>query len=136
MPFTLGSNSLRKMVRVHPDLVRVVHAAAELASGSLEFVVTCGARTLVRQAEMVRIGASHTMRSRHLPESNLSHQACAVDLAALVSGEVMWDWPLYHQLARLMRAAATAEHVPIGWGGDWSQTPDGPHFQLPWKDYP
>jgi peptidoglycan LD-endopeptidase CwlK len=126
----------RCLTGVHPDLVRVVRAAASLANGALEFTVTEGPRTLVRQTELVKIGASTTMRSRHVPEKNACRMACAVDLAALIAGEVRWDWPLYHQLAALMKAAATAESVPIEWGGDWPNFPDGPHFQLPWGSYP
>ncbi|WP_049613866.1 M15 family metallopeptidase, partial [Yersinia pekkanenii] len=26
--------------------------------------------------------------------------------------------------------------VPIEWGGDWKTLKDGPHFQLPHKEYP
>lgn len=132
----LSARAERCLAGVHPDLVRVVRAAAGLANGALEFTVTEGPRTLLRQTELVKCGASQTMRSRHLPESNLCHMACAVDLAALLGGEVRWDWPLYHQLAALMKAGATAEGVSIEWGGDWKTFPDGPHFQLPWSAYP
>jgi len=26
--------------------------------------------------------------------------------------------------------------IPIEWGGDWKSFPDGPHYQLPRKEYP
>lgn len=26
--------------------------------------------------------------------------------------------------------------VSVEWGGDWSSFRDGPHWQLPWKEYP
>ena len=26
--------------------------------------------------------------------------------------------------------------VPLEWGGDWENFPDGPHFQLPMSDHP
>jgi peptidoglycan L-alanyl-D-glutamate endopeptidase CwlK len=58
-----------------------------------------------------------------------------VDLAATVNGKVRWDWPLYAILASVMKQAALSEHVPIEWGGDWKMR-DGPHYQLPWKQYP
>jgi len=35
-----------------------------------------------------------------------------------------------------MKAAAQELEIAIEWGGDWQSFPDGPHFQLPWKDYP
>jgi peptidoglycan L-alanyl-D-glutamate endopeptidase CwlK len=115
------------MVGVHPDLVRVIERAA--TATSLEFVVTEGLRTKERQAQLVAVGASRTMNSRHLT----GH---AVDLAVRVDGEIRWDWPLYHRLADIVKAAAKVEGVPIEWGGDWKAFKDGPHFQLPKKEYP
>lgn len=121
----LSQRSLNNLKGVHPDLVKVVMLAATRA----EFVVTEGVRTLLRQSELVKAGASQTMKSRHLT----GH---AVDLAALVGGEVRWDWPLYTKLAVAMKSAATECGVPLEWGGDWESLRDGPHFQLPWKEYP
>ena len=72
---------------------------------------------------------SSDLASRHLT----GH---AVDLGVLVDGVVKWDWPLYDQLARTMKAAAAELHLPIEWGGDWKTFKDGPHFQLPKRTYP
>ena len=69
------------------------------------------------------------MNSRHLT----GH---AVDLGAWVGGTVRWDWPLYHKIAAAMKQAAKEEGVYLDWGGDWSNFPDGPHFQLNWGKYP
>ena len=49
---------------------------------------------------------------------------------------IRWDWPLYNRLGPLVQAAAVDCHVPIEWGGDWRDFKDGPHFQLPWENYP
>jgi peptidoglycan L-alanyl-D-glutamate endopeptidase CwlK len=54
----------------------------------------------------------------------------------MIGGTVRWDWPLYHQLAAVVKDAAKAENVPIQWGGDWRTFKDGPHWELPWKAYP
>ena len=79
-------------------------------------------------------GATTTLKSRHIPASNgLAH---AVDLGAYVDGEVRWDWPLYDQIGNAMKMAALEEEVEIEWGGDWRTFRDGPHFQLPWAEYP
>ncbi len=123
----LGDRSERNLVGVHPDLVKVVRHCAE--HGAMQFVVTEGVRTVVRQGELVKIGASQTMRSRHLT----GH---AVDCAVLVDGEIRWDWPLYHRLAAGMKVSAAIVGVPIDCGADWKGFPDGPHFQLPWGRYP
>jgi len=126
MTFALGAKSLARLEGVHPDLVRVVKRAIEITP--VDFTVTEGLRTVERQRALVAAGASQTMKSRHIT----GH---AVDLAALVMGEVRWDWPLYAKLAGAMKAAAKELAVPLEWGGDWKMK-DGPHFQLPWANYP
>lgn len=123
----LPERSLHRLTGVHNDLVRVVMLAAKQTD--LDFIVTEGMRTMEKQKLMVAKGASKTLNSRHLT----GH---AVDLAAMVGDEVRWDWPLYHRLAKTMKDAAAELGVPIEWGGDWRNFKDGPHFQLPWKEYP
>ena len=127
MSIILGQRSLSRLEGVHPDLVRVVKKAAALSS--LDFTVLEGLRTQARQKQLMDLGATRTMNSRHLT----GH---AVDLAPMVGGTVRWDWPLYHQLAVIVKEAAKAEKVPIQWGGDWRTFKDGPHWELPWKAYP
>lgn len=127
MSIILSSRSLARLEGVHPDLVRVVRRAA--ATSDLDFTVLEGLRTEARQRQLFREGATRTMNSRHLT----GH---AVDLAPMLDGKVSWDWPLYHRLAKIVKAAATAEQVPIQWGGDWRTFKDGPHWELPWKQYP
>ena len=127
MSIVLGQRSLSRLEGVHPDLVRVVKKAAALSS--LDFTVLEGLRTKERQKQLMDLGATRTINSRHLT----GH---AVDLAPMVGGTVRWDWPLYHQLAVIVKEAAKAENVPIQWGGDWRTFKDGPHWELPWKAYP
>ena len=116
---------------VHADLVKVVEKAAAGMPADLGFIITEGLRSLARQRQLFAAHATQTMRSRHLT----GH---AVDLAVYLSGpkDVRWDWPLYHKLAFVVKAAAAAVNVPIEWGGDWDTFKDGPHFQLPWASYP
>lgn len=128
MTFNLSKHSLDRLAGVHADLVKVVKRAIEISE--IDFCVTEGLRTRERQEQLVKAGASKTTRSRHLT----GH---AVDLAAMIDGEIRWDWPLYDKLAKAMKTAAAEElNVKIEWGGDWKTFKDGPHFQLPWKDYP
>jgi peptidoglycan L-alanyl-D-glutamate endopeptidase CwlK len=127
MTIVLGQRSLSRLEGVHPDLVRVVKKAVALSN--LDFTVLEGIRSVERQKQLVSQGASKTMNSRHLT----GH---AVDLAPMIAGEVRWDWPLYHKLAKIVKAAAADEKVPLQWGGDWRAFKDGPHWELPWKFYP
>lgn len=143
MPFALGAKSKERLKGVHPDLVRVVERAIQLTE--VDFSVIEGLRTAARQQQLVKSGASKTMRSRHLT----GH---AVDLAAVIDGEIRWDWGLYMKIAEAMRTASMDTKVPIRWGGTWKllsaingpitakvlsrSFPDGPHFELPSTTYP
>lgn len=125
--FTLSSKSINLLRGVHPDLVKVVKRAIQITD--IDFTVLEGLRTIERQKELVKKGASKTMNSRHLT----GH---AVDLAPLVNGQVSWDWPLYHRLEKVIKKAAKDVGVTIEWGGDWKSFKDGPHWQLPFSKYP
>lgn len=130
----LTERDRRRLEGVHPNLVKVIESAAEITT--LDFTVTEGIRTIEKQKTLVAKGASKTMRSRHIPEMNQCGSGCAVDLAAMLDGEIRWDWALYDQLAEFVKVAAEQEGVEIEWGGDWKTFKDGPHFQLPWAAYP
>lgn len=125
--FKLSQRSKDRLQGVHPDLVKVVEHAIEITT--VDFAVLEGLRTPERQKVLKEAGASQTLNSRHIT----GH---AVDLGAWVDGEVRWDWPLYSQIAKAMKAAAAELNIPIEWGGDWSRFKDGPHWQLPRKEYP
>ena len=107
--------------------MRVVKRAA--ATSDLDFTVLEGLRTVERQKELFAQKATKTMNSRHIT----GH---AVDLAPMIGGKISWDWPLYNRLSKIVKAAAVAEKVSITWGGDWRTFKDGPHWELPWKQYP
>lgn len=127
MAYVLGARSNARLAGVHPDLVKVVRAAIKITE--IDFTVLEGVRSLEKQKQLMAKGATRTMNSRHLT----GH---AVDLGAWVDGEVRWDWPLYHKIAKAMKQAAKDTGIPIEWGGDWRTFKDGPHWQLPWKGYP
>lgn len=125
--FKLGARSIERLKGVHPDLVRVMNRAIQRTP--IDFTIVEGVRTLARQKQLMARGATRTMNSRHLT----GH---AVDIAPIIDKEVRWDWPLFHQMAVAVKAAAEECKVPIEWGGDWRKFKDGPHWQLPWKQYP
>ena len=125
--YSLGVRSKARLKGVHPDLVKVVEKAIQLTT--VDFTVLEGMRDAVRQKKLVESGASQTLNSRHLT----GH---AVDLGAWVDDQVDWSWPLYHKINAAMQEASKLVGVPIEWGGNWRTFKDGPHFQLPKKEYP
>ena len=136
MTFVLPEKSIQRLTGVHPVLVRLVMATA--ARSEQNFVVTEGVRSYERQKELLAAGKSQTMRSRHLT----GH---AVDLAiwedrdadkVVDADEISWKFPQYKALADVVKQTAADLGIPIEWGGDWISLKDGPHFQLPWAEYP
>lgn len=123
----LDMRSHQRLKGVHPELIAVVLRAHEITT--VNFIVTEGLRSLERQKELYRKGATTTTDSRHLT----GH---AVDLAAKIGNEVRWDWPLYYKIADAMKQAAVEKGVSLIWGGDWKTFKDGPHFELDRKMYP
>ncbi len=114
-----------KLVGIHPDLELIIRKAAERA----DFFVVEGLRSLERQKVLLARGASQTLKSRHLT----GH---AVDICPAIQGQLRWDWPLFYPLAEAVKKAATDLRLPIEWGGDWKSFKDGPHWQLPFANYP
>ena len=125
--YSLGPRSLMRLKGVHEDLVKVVERAIQIST--VDFTVLEGLRSPERQKTLVEAGASQTLNSRHIT----GH---AVDLGAWVDDQVDWSWPLYEQIAKAMSEAGKQVGVPIEWGGSWKTFKDGPHFQLPRKEYP
>lgn len=125
--FSFSRRSLNSLNGVHPDLVRVVHLALSLTP--VDFVVIEGLRDIKRQRELMKIGATRTLNSRHLT----GH---AIDIAAWENGTVSWHWPLYKKMSVAFKSAAEQLSVPIVWGGDWRSFRDGPHYELNRKFYP
>lgn len=127
MAFAFGARSKARLKGVHPDLVKVMERA--IACSTIDFSIIEGLRTVAQQRKYFAAGATRTMNSRHLT----GH---AVDIAPYVDGKIRWDWPLYHQLAKVIKKAAAELNVPITWGGDWVSFRDGPHWELTHKAYP
>lgn len=109
--YTLSQLSLDRLKGVHPNLVKVVKRAIEISG--VDFRVSEGLRTKARQTELLKQGKTQTMNSRHLT----GH---AVDLVAIVNGQVSWDFNHYYSIAQAMSKAATELGVKVRWGGAWT----------------
>lgn len=127
MTFKLGDRSLKRLRPIHPDLYAVVRLAITLTE--IDFTVLEGKRTLKRQKQLLKKGATKTLNSRHLT----GH---AVDLGAWVDEAISWDWEHYHKISDAMFLASETLGITIEWGGHWKSFQDGPHYQLPWAEYP
>jgi peptidoglycan L-alanyl-D-glutamate endopeptidase CwlK len=130
-----SKRSLTNLQGVHPDLRAVLDRA--LQSSPVDFVITEGLRTLARQRELLRVGASTTMNSRHLTGHAVDLYACVdIDRDGTVEFVEMSSPRLLKQISDAIKAAALAEDVPIVWGGDWRTFKDMPHFELDRRKYP
>jgi peptidoglycan L-alanyl-D-glutamate endopeptidase CwlK len=131
---------------VHPDLARVVRAAAQTP---VAFQIVYGVRTKAAEAEAVASGHSQTLHSRHLAEADgLSR---AIDFCVIGAGGKL-DWTVsdaeggaFGAVARQIQHAADMLAIPVEWGGAavgaWtpgvvSHFHDWGHVQLPWGPYP
>jgi len=154
MTYSLGKKSLDRLSGVHPDLVAVVKRAIEITEQ--DFGVHEGVRSRARQEQLFKASATKTLDGRHIT----GH---AVDLVPYIGGQLRWEWKPLFAVAVAVDRAATELGVPIRWGGVWDKTMteyggspaamqrevdaycvrhpgpdfiDGPHFELPKKEYP
>lgn len=122
--FKWSTRSKNNMKGIHPDLRKVCDLALELTP--IDFIITEGKRTLERQRELVKKGASKTLKSRHLT----GHAIDFVDVGASYNYERM------RQIADAFKKAAKHLKIPITWGGDWKSFVDTPHIELNKSKYP
>ncbi|MEG1214580.1 MAG: M15 family metallopeptidase [Leclercia sp.] len=125
--FIFSQRSENNLRGVHQDLVSVVRLALELST--IDFGITEGLRTVERQEQLVAEGKSQTMNSRHL-------SGHAIDVFAYPAPAGSWDGKWYQRISEAFKQAGKELGTPVEWGGDWKTLKDGPHFQLPYADYP
>lgn len=118
---TLTARDMKRLDGVKPELVAVVEKAAELTAAP--FNVAEGLRTIERQRQLLALGKSRTMQSKHLTGE-------AVDLYPLTDDRKAVDWQGFERLAAVMKQAAKELGTNIQWGGDWVKFIDKPHFEL------
>lgn len=134
-----------RLVAVHPDLVKVVNAAALICKQP--FTVIEGVRTAARQAQLYAQGrttpgniVTWVTVSNHEPKADgFGH---AVDLGAVEpDGQIDWNHSApYDTIYKAMFAAAAAQSPPVGLrsGMDWNMNgvlrehgeTDFDHFEL------
>lgn len=118
--FVFSKASESELKGVHPSLVEVTRLALKFSTQ--DFRVYDGLRTPEEQKKLVAQGASKTLNSKHLKQSDgYSH---AVDLVPVIGGILKWDWEGCYKIAAAVDAAATQLGVAnkIVWGGAWDRT--------------
>lgn len=111
MSFYLSPRSIKRLEGVDPKLVEVVQYAITVSK--IDFAVTEGVRTMQRQRELLKQGATQTLKSKHL-------DGRAVDLMAYIGTRPSWELNLYDDIADAIKEAAIKVGVPIRWGGAWT----------------
>lgn len=140
MAYSFSRLSEERLATVHPDLARVVRAA--MSKQIMDFSVNEGMRFLDRQKFLVSTGASRTMLSRHLAQSDgFSHAVDLyphpIDMAKINKGDPR-ETARFGLLAGIMLSCAKDLNVDITWGGDWNRNGetldhsffDAVHFEL------
>lgn len=127
---------LKRMSKLHPDLIQVFRQFAATTTSDFQ-IIQCD-RSPEQQAINLAKGVSMTKRSRHVVKNNKNGYACAIDAAPRLEGNIIpWKrWDLFAKMNKEMMAAAAKVKIPIEWGGNWKRPVDGDHWQLPWKNYP
>lgn len=117
MSYQLGRKSRANLKGVEPRLVRVVKKSIKYTKQ--DFSVHSGVRTVAQQRELVRRGASTTMNSMHLPQTDgFGH---AVDLVPYINGQLRWEWNPIYEIACAVHRAAHEEGLILRWGAVWDR---------------
>ena len=117
----LSKTSTARLNTCHPDIVRLVLALVE---DGHEIQVIEGERTLERQKELIKTGASsikNPINGKHVTseERPLSD---AIDMAPL---PIDWkDTKRFYAFGEKVMAKAKELNIKIIWGGDWDSDGD------------
>lgn len=138
--YKFSEQSIRNLEGVHPALAHVVQAA--LLTNIMDFRVAEGVRTIERQHELFKRGATKTMNSKHLIQPDGAGHA--VDLYPypidmnLVNNGAWKEIIRFGVLAGIIKQCAKDAGIVVTWGCDFDNDGqtldqtfmDAPHFQI------
>jgi peptidoglycan L-alanyl-D-glutamate endopeptidase CwlK len=137
----LGKQSLKTLIGIHPDLVKVMQTA--IIDTPVDFTITDGVRTVAMQKALYAQGRTKpggivTKADGIIHKSNHQVKADgyghAVDLYPYVNGAIDFNGIKLPEIATHIKQVAASLGVSITWGGDWTMAKDGivdrPHFEL------
>lgn len=121
-------NEAANLKNINPDLQRVI-ARARADNPDLHFVLGSGARSAADQ-DLAKSWGWSPVGSTDKGDAQTHMQGRAFDLWGLdANNRVQFQAAQERAIADAVRAAAKAEGVNLGWGGDFRH-PDLPHFEL------
>lgn len=145
MNYKFGERSLKNLIGVNPLMVKLMKAS--ITDSPVDFTITEGLRTVVRQKELYAQGRSKPgikvtnadgvkNLSNHQDKADGKEDGLgsAVDLYPFFLGQVQ-----VHHKDTIKNLKIIAEHIKnkakelgikVVWGGDWKKPYDPPHFQL------
>ena len=130
--FVYGERSLKNLATCHANLQRIAHLAIKYTT--VDFTITEGVRSQERQEQLVKSGASKTMKSYHLDSKDgvIDNKGMALDFYPIVNGvlDVNANMSYFKVVADAFKKAAAELGFRVTWGGDWKSFRDGPHIQL------
>lgn len=123
----IDSISNTRLALVHPDLARLVNAAADVLAGQgIGFRVAQGLRTYAEQdalfAQIPKVTNARGGWSNH----NFGQAVDCYPFLAGSSGALDWN----SCSPRFQKMVAALKDQGLAWGGDWHSIVDPPHFQL------
>ena len=130
----------QRLSHIHPIVAARGRSMIDLcAHDGVTLLVTQGLRTWEEQDALFAKGRTVSPIGKKFIVTNARggqsyhNFGLAFDIVVLDSvGKA--DWDTSHPGWK--RSAELGKSVGLEWGGDWKTFRDGPHFQLPWKDYP
>ena len=124
--FSVKSLNLLNHPKFSPTLRLLMIEA--IKDSPLDFTITETVRTLERQKELYAAGKSRTLKSRHIPQTNISGYGEACDIAPYPVDYK--DLNRFRKLSEHILKKAQQLNIPITWGGTWKTLVDMPHYEL------
>lgn len=114
---TFSKTSRERLSTCHPDLQKVMNEVIK----HWNCTILEGVRSLERQQQLVDSGASKTLNSKHLPDTNGFSRA--VDAAPWFSTAPHIRWDDLHEFyyfAGFVLGIAQSLGIKLRYGGDWN----------------
>ena len=124
--FKFSKRSLERLNTADPQLQLLAHEVLKISP--YDFAITEGLRTLEKQQEYFRKGAS---KCDGVKNKSKHQTGRAIDIMVYdENGKGTWEKKYYREVANLFKQKAKELNINIRWGGDFKGFFDGPHFEL------